>query len=162
MNGIKIQLKPDIYLLLLFLYCHTPNQSKPPLSQINKHQHFLHLLNVRIEQGRTFMDFFLSLSSKSEVYIHKVECVFKQKENSIWFHSELKNPLISKLIPFELIGGTPETQSLFLWNHEKIKRNQPRHQEKNCGPPQVWLIFSCNFQMPEGPMFICSDNNTQV
>ena len=33
---------------------------------------------------------------------------------------------------------------------------------KNCRPPQVWFILRSNFQMPEGTMFICTNNSTNT
>ena len=40
--------------------------------------------------------------------------------------------------------------------------SQERPQKNNCRPPQVWFILRSNFQTPEGTMFICTNNSTQV
>ena len=34
-----------------------------------------------------------------------------------------------------------QKQCVYAWHHGKNKRIQPRHQKKNCRPPQVWFII---------------------
>ena len=67
------------------------------------------------------------------------------------FHRSIDIQLTFELTegtPVDVFWGTSQTNCYLLWHHRKIKRNQPRYQQENCGPPQVWFILGVEF--PDG------------